>query len=357
MSVAAPLSPDGGAAHSGLHEFALWGTAAALVLSAHLLGAWAWERSNPEGETAEAAEVAMVIELAAPAAVPDLAQPAELAPPPSGFERAGAYPSGIVLPDSALPGSLPDSVPPDIAHDQAAPSDRPAPASPPSVSALVPPDVPPDAPDKVPPEPQAEPAQASAPVPAPTGVADSSIVAVRPPPRPERPAKARTASGAPASIPASTPAGAKPGVPPAEPTAERTAPREAVPQPAPVAAAPPTASDGASDGGAAVSGGPSTAPRIDPARWQGKVMAWLNRHKRYPAAARANREEGTAEVTFDIDPAGRVLGARISRSSGSATLDRAAVEMVTRASPVPAPPAEIARPALSLTVPVDFRIR
>ena len=91
-----------------------------------------------------------------------------------------------------------------------------------------------------------------------------------------------------------------------------------------------------------------------PARWQSRVNAHLNRFKRYPAG---ERETGQAAVRFSIDPSGRVLSAALARSSGNAALDRAAVEMVRRASPVPAPPPAIARSRMSLTVPVRFSRR
>lgn len=113
----------------------------------------------------------------------------------------------------------------------------------------------------------------------------------------------------------------------------------------------------ASDASPSSQGGASTAPRIDPADWHARVIAWMNRHKRYPAAARSRREEGTVEVTFVIDPSGRVLSAQVAKSSGRQPLDQAALDMVRRSSPVPAPPAQIARNALSLTIPVGFRLR
>lgn len=293
------------------------------MLSVHLLGAYAWHRTFPESGAAGAAGSAMVIELAlpepargpeaadvaaeaaAPPGAPELAQPAE-APPPPGLGGAAAPP--------------PDAAPPDVVHGEVAPPDAAVPSFLPPMAA----DAPPEAPAGLPP---------ASPPPAFAVAADSGIPPLRPPPRPGRPARA----------------GAEPGAPPPGKPAER----EAAGQPA----SPPSPPSPAPGGAATASAGASAAPHIDPARWQGKVMAWLDRHKRYPAAARANREEGTAEVTFAIDPGGRVLGARISRSSGSPALDRAAVEMVTRASPVPAPPAGIARPSLSLTVPVDFRMR
>ncbi|TWG98313.1 protein TonB [Mesorhizobium sp. J18] len=101
----------------------------------------------------------------------------------------------------------------------------------------------------------------------------------------------------------------------------------------------------------------ASAPRVSPARWQSKVVAWLNRHKRYPRSARSRGEEGTVQVRFTINASGTVTSVRITRSSGNAALDEAAVDMVRRASPVPAPPPQIAQSSMSLSVPVSFNLR
>lgn len=86
------------------------------------------------------------------------------------------------------------------------------------------------------------------------------------------------------------------------------------------------------------------------ATWRGSVIAHLNRRKRHPGGA----ARGTATVAFTIDRSGRVLSARLVRSSGSATLDQEAVALARRASPVPAPPANIGRASVTLAVPVRF---
>ena len=99
------------------------------------------------------------------------------------------------------------------------------------------------------------------------------------------------------------------------------------------------------------------APKVSPAKWQSRVLSWLNRHKRYPASAKSRRQEGLVQVAFTVDKGGRVTSSRVSRSSGVPALDQAALEMVRRASPVPAPPPEIASSALRLAVPVDFSLR
>src|SRR5690606_11289798 len=101
----------------------------------------------------------------------------------------------------------------------------------------------------------------------------------------------------------------------------------------------------------------SRAPSVSPARWQSRVLAWINRHKRYPRGARSRREEGLVQVSFAINASGSVVSARIARSSGNAELDKAALDMLHRASPVPAPPPEIASGRMNLSVPVQFNLR
>lgn len=90
------------------------------------------------------------------------------------------------------------------------------------------------------------------------------------------------------------------------------------------------------------------------ARWQSRLLAHLERYKRYPGSARSRGATGTATVRFSIDGSGRLLSARIARSSGSSALDGAALSMVRRASPMPAPPT---RARATLTVPVRFIVR
>jgi protein TonB len=92
------------------------------------------------------------------------------------------------------------------------------------------------------------------------------------------------------------------------------------------------------------------ASSVSVATWRGSVMAHLNRHKRYPGGGGG----GTSSVVFTIDRSGRVLSARLIRSSGSAVLDQEAVALAHRASPVPAPPPNMGGGSIMLTVPVRF---
>ena len=98
------------------------------------------------------------------------------------------------------------------------------------------------------------------------------------------------------------------------------------------------------------SGSASTSP----ARWQSRLMAHLERRKRYPSAARSRGEQGTVHVRFSIDGGGNVLSVTLARSSGFPDLDNEVLSLVRRVSPVPPPPPGS---ATSITVPIRFSVR
>jgi len=101
----------------------------------------------------------------------------------------------------------------------------------------------------------------------------------------------------------------------------------------------------------------NAAPRssVSPSRWNSSLAAWIRRHTRYPSAARSRRAEGTPSVTFTVDTSGRVVSARLARSSGDGDLDRAALGALQGAS-VPAPPAELGA-RVTRTAPFVFSLR
>jgi periplasmic protein TonB len=111
-----------------------------------------------------------------------------------------------------------------------------------------------------------------------------------------------------------------------------------------------------SDVAAAQVQGPPTVDRSNAIpTWRSSIAALLERNKRYPADAHNDR--GVAQVTFSLDRKGRVTSSRVLASSGSAALDREALEMIRRAQPFPPPPASLAGAEVSLTVPVRFNMR
>lgn len=98
----------------------------------------------------------------------------------------------------------------------------------------------------------------------------------------------------------------------------------------------------------------ATAPH-GPDKWEGRVLARLERFRRYPTESQHAHQEGTAYLRFRIDRAGHVLTSAIERSSGYPALDAAALETLRRADPLPKVPTD--RPdEVELVVPVEFSV-
>lgn len=79
--------------------------------------------------------------------------------------------------------------------------------------------------------------------------------------------------------------------------------------------------------------------------------------KYYPRKARRQRHEGEVLVAFTIEPSGRLSDIRVERSSGSETLDRAAIRTLEKVSPFRAPPEDLGRTRWELAVPIAYRLR
>ncbi len=182
-------------------------------------------------------------------------------------------------------------------------------------------------PEPEPPPPEPEPVVEEPPPPEPPPVVEPEVVLPKPPPEPPKQKP--------------KPEKPKPPRPVAQPVQPAPVAAPPAPAPAPAPAAP----------------APSAAPSRAVPSWQGRLLSHLERHKRYPRAAQARRQEGVAQVRFTIDRDGNVLSVRLDRSSGVPSLDEETVEMVRRASPLPAPPEEMAKDRIELVVPVQFFIR
>jgi protein TonB len=83
--------------------------------------------------------------------------------------------------------------------------------------------------------------------------------------------------------------------------------------------------------------GARSASGMSQANFAGLVVAQLNRHKFYPAAARAAGIQGSVGVAFTIGPSGRVVSQSITRSSGNGMLDNAA-RVILSSIHTPPPP-------------------
>jgi len=147
-------------------------------------------------------------------------------------------------------------------------------------------------------------------------------------------------------------------------------PVQAAPNPAPVpapvagvagnglASSAGTGRGGPDAGDAGARGGPPGRGREGggdaAAVWRGRVLAHLERHKRYPAAARMMKREGKVHVSISMDRRGHVLSVSVSRGAGFKPFDTEAIDTVRRADPLPEPPAELAGNTIPLQLPIGF---
>lgn len=91
--------------------------------------------------------------------------------------------------------------------------------------------------------------------------------------------------------------------------------------------------------------------------YRAQLVAWLARHKRYPARARAMGLEGQVVVRVTLSRDGRVQSHEIEEDSTYSVLLHEVEAMVERANPFPAMPATLSGERYELRVPVDFRLR
>lgn len=87
------------------------------------------------------------------------------------------------------------------------------------------------------------------------------------------------------------------------------------------------------------------------------LLKRIHKKKHYPRQARHNREEGEVLVSFVIGQSGDISFIEVSRSSGHATLDKAAIKTLARVSPLQPLPDELGLTHWKLTVPIAFNLR
>lgn len=113
--------------------------------------------------------------------------------------------------------------------------------------------------------------------------------------------------------------------------------------------APPAAARGVEEAAADVAAAIQEAGGGGSGGYYAQVRAHLQRHR---AAVRTQAADmRTAVVRFRVGADGAVSAVTLMRSSGDPDLDRAALDLLRRASPLPAPPQQ--RP-LTLGVPIEF---
>ena len=88
--------------------------------------------------------------------------------------------------------------------------------------------------------------------------------------------------------------------------------------------------------------------------WEKQLVVHLARYRSYPTIAANQNAQVT--LSFVLDRSGHVVSATVAKSSGDAAIDRAALTMMQRADPVPAPPASVASKGLNFSLPIVFTL-
>ena len=153
------------------------------------------------------------------------------------------------------------------------------------------------------------------------------------------------------------------------PTAAATLPRP-IEAPVPVLTAPATASAAASVAAPIVAAEPPppamppvSAPPHPRAPDSAALAAYgrhlagaVAAHQRYPRLAQLRQWQGTTLLQLELGADGGVHGMRVVSSSGHEILDKQALDMLRAALPLPALPPALAGRALTIDVPVVFRL-
>jgi len=93
------------------------------------------------------------------------------------------------------------------------------------------------------------------------------------------------------------------------------------------------------------------------ARYLAGVVRKLERAKRYPARAHGQGLEGRTVIEFVVLKNGSSDGVRVVKSSKYSVFDRAAMEMVSRASPFEPIPEELEDDKITVTIPILFEMQ
>ncbi|ESX87796.1 energy transducer TonB [Mesorhizobium sp. LSHC412B00] len=304
---------------AGVREIGLWAAAAIVIVGAHVAFVYAVQSFSLANMADGGPPPAVAIELSpmmvAPAVRVDSAADVVTPEPPNQIEEAVAELKPVVEPEPGKPEPVTEKR--EAAQlDKTAPIETAAAEQPdqsPPLDEVVPDIVPTIAPDVVIPLPQTKPAETK-PVEA-KPIEKAKKAAEKPKPKPKE--KKEKAAPAKAVVTAS------------------------VDQKAAAKASAPKASQ-------------SRGSSVSASKWNSQLIGWINRHKRYPSAARSRRAVGTANVTFVVSASGKVTSVRLTRSSGDADLDRAALGILQGAT-VPAPPPEKAGTAV--VAPLMFTLR
>jgi protein TonB len=114
-------------------------------------------------------------------------------------------------------------------------------------------------------------------------------------------------------------------------------------------------SGGASGAGTGLEAGKS-AGCLD-AAWMRAVTERVRQFFTYPAEALAVRRTGLVMVHFEVRRSGEIEKLRVSKSSGDEELDKAALEIMRKAQPLPAIPDRMHTERVAGEMPINFGVR
>ncbi|WP_097306477.1 energy transducer TonB family protein [Pseudomonas chlororaphis] len=178
-----------------------------------------------------------------------------------------------------------------------------------------------------------------APLPAPPPPAPPKVVTPPQPPAPvEELPLPKLAEAPKPTISVPKPVKPKPKPQPPKPVEKKPEPPKEKPSEEKPSDAPPTPTAAPSS---APAPGPSPAQIAAKESWQGTLLVHLAKYKKYPPGAQARGKEGLNRLRFVVDAQGNVLSYELVGRSGNADLDRATLEMIRRAQPLPKPPADM----------------
>lgn len=101
--------------------------------------------------------------------------------------------------------------------------------------------------------------------------------------------------------------------------------------------------------------GANKPARVDYGWLSEVILRRVEELKLYPAEARADRAEGKVVVKAVINEDGSVENVEIFQSSGFATLDKAAVDLMLRAAPFSLPHS-LEKPRITVKIPMNYRL-
>jgi protein TonB len=101
----------------------------------------------------------------------------------------------------------------------------------------------------------------------------------------------------------------------------------------------------------------SRSSRNAEAAYLAELQRAIARHQQFPSEARRKRQTGVTTLSFVVQRDGRIRQVRVTKSSGNASLDEAAMTAMKRLSRFKPIPAVIDRQEWPMRVPIRFDLR